>query len=102
MWTVFTVSIQCMSILLCSVFCFFGFEACGILTLDQGSNPHFLQWKAKFFKKKNNKYLFLIVLEAEESKIKVLADLVPGESLILWCLVRPFFLACKQLKKATS
>ena len=27
----------------------------------------------------NNRHLFLIVLEAEKSKIKVLADLVPGE-----------------------
>lgn len=31
----------------------------------------------------NKRNLFLVVLEAEKSKIKVLADLVSGESLLL-------------------
>ena len=39
----------------------------------------------------NNRSLFLTVLEAEKSKIKVLADSVPGRTLSLACRWLPSF-----------
>ena len=45
----------------------------------------------------SNRHLVLLVLEAGKAKVKVLADLLPGESLSVWFLVRVCFLACRQL-----